>query len=215
MAFGSGRTVDKAPCSDADAKALFRDEWKLRPTLWKRPTDGGPWLRVRPNSRVTGSVECPDLTVLGMTSAKTEPDALYIAVGPGASFVDVIAVEHCSSAQNFFDKRSRYAPTTYSRAVRVGCDWLKQSESLQGGGNSPNWQLLEMWAACPGQDVILPIRHLRVLYALRYDEYIQFLAQAFNAHEFLCLHSSLKHWANIRKFLTRMSMELHFYSDRV
>ncbi len=103
-------TYKRTILSDRQAKAALRN-WPLRPRDewgWAVATGCGQWVRVlpvhgniKPNKRVK-------FLVVGMEVASTQPDALWISVGPEATFVDVVAIEHCGSRQNFYDKRSRY-----------------------------------------------------------------------------------------------------------
>jgi hypothetical protein len=95
-----------AMAEDRDAKDILLNEWPC----WTehlgiesgRPApeaEIGPWLRCQPP---IGRVTHPALRIAG-TEQWTQPDGLYIRVGRRlrALFADCVALEVCTSSQNF------------------------------------------------------------------------------------------------------------------
>jgi hypothetical protein len=109
----------------------------------------------------------------------------------GRGIVDMIAIEDCGSIQNFNDKRSRYCPSTYSHTVYVPANWLLQNIPVKGGGQVPIWRATGIFEDEPASDLYLPVRHLRVLYAIMDDLWQRVCCYALNAHEFLFRHTQL------------------------
>jgi len=86
--------------------------WPQRPP--GLATRGGKeaWLRGRPASEMNN----PYLKLPGSSRLRTLPDGLWLnfAGTPIEPYVDIFAVEACSTLQNLLDKRSRFAPSTQS-----------------------------------------------------------------------------------------------------
>ena len=147
--------------TDAQAKAALRT-WPLVTRIWS----GGEtvdWLRGQPKS-VGDSHRSPRLTVPGSLEFQTQPDGLWIAVGE-CPFVDCIVVEVCGNAQNLNDKRARYSARTSALVLEMRQPWLDAEVTRQGGGTRTRRVLLGRDLSEHGV-VSLPVRHLRVLYAL-------------------------------------------------
>lgn len=210
------------PLSDAQAKQWLRD-WPTVTGMWT-PGPGGPrWLQAQPPAKgATG----PRLELPGAGRFKTQPDGLWISLGiprsdtaTAATFVDCIVVESCGTAQNFNDKRSRYAARTTSLVIGLPEAWLNASVSVQSGASRTRRELLRGQLPATA-DVSLPLRHLRVLYALPrdggnpplYDRIAG--ALALDAHEYVCPQSSLRTYTSQRfqRFLKRMAPALTRYS---
>ena len=69
------------------------------------------WLRGRP-SEDDVKIGSPYLKIPGSTRLRTLPDGLWLNFGGtfAEPFVDILAIEACSTIQNLLDKRSRFAP---------------------------------------------------------------------------------------------------------
>jgi hypothetical protein len=95
---------------DALVRARLR-QWPQRPpghSASPKGKDG--WLRGRPSE--TSGTTHPFLKFPGSDRLRTLPDGLWLNFGgtPEEPFVDIFAIEACSSLQNLLDKRSRFAP---------------------------------------------------------------------------------------------------------
>jgi hypothetical protein len=144
---------------------------------------------------------------------------MWFTLGGAASaaFVDCIVVESCGTAQNLNDKRSRYAARTTSFMVKIPGPWLAGTESVQTGAIRTRAQLLGGGLAAT--EISLPVRHLRVLYAVPNDGqpslYSRVMADmVLEAHEYVCPQGVLGWWTNqgMQKFLKRMAPALSFYA---
>jgi hypothetical protein len=129
-------------------------------------------------------------------------------------YCDIVAVEVCGTAQNLNDKRSRYIPASHSLLLKCLEKWLREEISVQGGGKLPRWKAAVSIAHAPKGDVSLPIRHLRVLYALPNSIYHKWCGQHVpTGQEFFCPHSSLDsyHSPKMQAFLGQMSIANQLY----
>lgn len=210
------RTIDRTVLSDAEAKEALR-AWPLRPGVqWSTPENGGGWLRALPANAASGGPARPAITIPGMYDGTSNPDGLWIAIGPESAFADLIVVEHCGTRQNFYDKRSRYMAATYARMLNCPLAWLLHTETINAGHIKHVWELLGI-AAAPISDLVLPVRHLRVLYALNATDYEFFLLTPFGAHEFFCSHVTLRGWTSpaFQRFVEGLSADVHFFSTNV
>jgi hypothetical protein len=206
------------PLTDAQAKAKLRT-WPTVTGIWTRSDDTTRWLRAQPPvAGVTG----PRLEVPGAGAFLTQPDALWITFGirPSdtaavATFADCVVVESCGTTQNFSDKRSRYAPRTTSLVVKLPVAWLDATVTVQSGAVRQRREVLRGQLP-PTEDVSLPLRHLRVLYALPNDNGPPSLyervtkAMALDGHEYVCPQIVLGSYTGqpMQKFLKRMGPEL-------
>lgn len=210
------RTIDPTVLSDLEAKDALRT-WPLRPgAQWEKPNNNGGWLRALPADAAPGGPDRPTITIPGMDEGTSNPDGLWIALGPNSAFADLVVVEHCGRRENFYDKRSRYMAATYARMLKCPRAWLLHKETIQAGHIKPVWELLGIPAA-PTSDLSFPVRHLRVLYALNATDYALFLLTPFGAHEFFCSHVTLKGWNSQRfqEFVAGLSTDVHFFSTSV
>lgn len=105
---------------------------------------------------------------------RTQPDGLWFTLGllrgdehAKAEFGDCVAIESCGNVQNLHDKRARYAARTTSLLLVVQQGWLDREVVLRGRGGTrrPRREILGGQLPSSG-DVLLPVRHLRLLYAL-------------------------------------------------
>ena len=123
----------------------------------------------------------------------------------------------CGTASNLNDKRSRYSPSTHSLLIHFKEDWLKEEFSVQGGGKKTYQEALQISPDAPGGDFRLPVRHLRVLYALPNELYDTWCSQHCpTGYEFFCPHTSLAshNSQSFISFLSQMSIASQFYKKR-
>jgi hypothetical protein len=160
--------------------------WPQRPPglepSFKQP---GTWLRARPD--LERKVTQPYLKFPGADRLKTLPDGLYLHFSTKAEepYVDILCIEACSTYQNLLDKRSRFAPSTGSLLAVCPVEWLMQPG--MPGNNIPRWRLIRMVKREPREDLVLPVRDARVLFALKPSHFRGFMAtQTAHAHEFFC-----------------------------
>jgi hypothetical protein len=127
-------------------------------------------------------------------------------------YADVMVVEICTSVQNLADKRSRYAPQLHALIVRIPRPWLL--EGFATATKTPRWTVLADEA--PSEDLVLPVRHLRVMLFLddvSYETVRSAITPA--AHEFFARHSSLASYTAqpMQRLLRRMDADQHWYTD--
>nr|MCU0702044.1 hypothetical protein [Myxococcaceae bacterium] len=150
----------------------------------------------------------------GSGAFSTQPDGLWLALGDDCAHVFV--VEACGNGQNFNDKRARYQPRTSSLMLRLPLNWLPHKIRRQRGGLRARWGLVGI-STEPEADLVLPIRSLRVLYALRAAHYnAAFTEVPLEAHEFLARVPDLGNWSSrpLQRLLKRASINAHFLSSR-
>jgi hypothetical protein len=156
----------------------------------------------------------------------TQPDGLWISLGiargdtqAGAVLVDCVAIESCSSPQNFSDKRSRYAARTVALVLELPVGWLDAKVKTVGRGGPMRPRRDRLRGNLPNRTVSLPVRHLRVLYALPDDQaspsLYERIAQkmVLEAHEYICPQRMLGQWnlKAMQDFLKRMAPGLLRY----
>jgi hypothetical protein len=212
-----GRKYDDRILSDGQAEDALRD-WPLRPSEawgWAAADGCSDWLRLVPWNPHVDKSNLPNLVVVGMESASTEPDGLWASLGPAASFVDVVVVEHCGTRQNFYDKRSRYMPALCTRQLRFPAACYTQSTTVQGGALRTLLQLCDRLPQNLNAETRIPVRHVHVLYALNADDYDDFHETPFAAHEFFCPHAALAQPTSpqLRDFVRGLSIARHWYAD--
>lgn len=172
-----------------DALVRFRlREWPQHPpglggtgAHGSRKADG--WLRGRPSD--PSSCCHPFLKLPGSARLRTLPDGLWLNFGgtPEEPFADILAVEACSSLQNLLDKRSRFAPSTHSLLAVCPVPWLLAP--VTAGDPTPRWQATGVLRGEPVQPLYLPVRDIRVLYALKRAQYDGFAeTQIPHPHEY-------------------------------
>lgn len=141
------------------------------------------WLRGRPSDETTGSH--PFLKFPGSDRMRTLPDGLWLNFGgtPVEPFVDIFAIEACSSLPNLLDKRSRFAPSTHSLLAVCPVPWLLSPAII--GDSTPRWHATGVLQHAPVQPLILPVRDIRVMYALKQAHYEGFAgSQVPHPHEY-------------------------------
>lgn len=158
-------------------------QWPQRPPGIKDPGGKGRWLRGRPGDMSASSH--PFLKFPGSDRLRTLPDGLWLHFG-GTSlepYVDIFAVEACSSFANMLDKRSRFAPSTNSLLAVCPVPWLLAPPVANDP--TPRWQLTGALRAEPVTPLVLPVRDIRVLYALKARQYKGFVeSQIPHPHEY-------------------------------
>jgi hypothetical protein len=194
----------------------------MQTKTWSRPEEDVRWLRAQPG--VPGTVG-PRLQLPGAGAFRTQPDGLWVTLGIApddeetrATFVDCFVVESCRTSQNFNDKRSRYAARTTSLVLELPKTWLDRTVQVQAGAVRQRRALLR--GKLPrGGPVSLPVRHLRVLYALPDDDGPPSLyskvcqALALEAHEYICPQTMLGQFnlQAMQRFLKRIAPGLLRY----
>ena len=167
---------------DSVVRARLR-RWPQRPPGIHLPQVGGDaWLRGRPADGGTGQ---PFLKLPGSDRLRTLPDGLWLNFGgtPAEAFVDIFAIEACSSLQNLLDKRSRFAPSTQSLLALCPLPWLLAPVSRTDA--TPRWQATGVLRTSPLCPLIVPVRDMRVMYGLRSRHYQGFIrSQIPHPHEY-------------------------------
>jgi hypothetical protein len=159
-------------------------QWPQRPPGLAATPDGRDgWLRGRPSD--TPESNKPFLKLPGSDRFRTLPDGLWINFGGSVRepFVDIFAIEACSSLTNLLDKRSRFAPSTHSLMVVCSPVWLMAPVSPQDP--TPRWRITRVLRAPPVEPLVLPVRDVKVMYALKTRHYEGFASsQVPHAHEY-------------------------------
>jgi hypothetical protein len=196
--------------SDAEAKDVLL-RWPTRTSkLWPPPGGKGYWIQGQPKS---GSCPGPRLSAPGAMLFRTQPDGLWVHF-QGCTSCDVVAVEVCGTVQNLNDKRSRYIPASHSLVLSCAKYWLEEEVSVNKGGQYPRWKAAASFGKAPKSDISVPVRHLRVLYALPNKTYHAWGFEHIpTGYEFFCPHSSLDSFSSqkMQRFLRQMSIEAQFY----
>lgn len=190
-------------------------QWGQRPPGLSMPRCGrGVWMRGRP---ADDSTICnPYLKLPGSTRLRTLPDGLWLNFGgtAGDAFVDIFAIEACSTIQNLLDKRSRFAPSTSSLLAVCPVPWLLAP--AMPDDPTPRWQAIGVLFRAPVLPAIFPVRNLRVLYGLKPQHYAGFRRhQLPHGHEFFApldaLTATDSHQdPEMRALLNRASGEANF-----
>lgn len=194
------------------ANQLF-STWPRRTKLWYPSRGHGYWLRARPK---LDAAACPLLKYPGTEDFSTEPDGLYVYLMPN-DFADVMCIEVCNSLQNLSDKRARFMPSTLGLQLRCRQPWLIEPIQVQHGGQIPRWEGAGTFDNAPTADILLPVRHLRVLYALPAQEYQECMdAEVAAPYEFYCRQTSLPTYNSppFQEFLKRMSVRNQYRTVR-
>ncbi len=154
--------------------------WPQRPPgIVARPQDA--WLRGRPTE---GAFHC-FLKLPGSDRLRTLPDGLWLNFGgtPNEPFVDIFAIEACSTLSNLLDKRSRFSPSTNSLMAVCPVAWLMTKATPTD--SLPRWRATGVLLAEPVTALVLPVRDLRVLFGLRSEHFDGFVKhQLPHPHEF-------------------------------
>lgn len=203
----------KDTLSDAEAKAILRGWPNRTKKLWSTPKNRGYWLRAQPKAQGS-TISTPTIRLPGANLFRTQPDGMWVYLSDD-DFADVICIEVCRTNQNLNDKRSRYMAEVRSLTLHCPVAWLCETIPLQRGSPTVRWQACRTFAAKPQGDHQVPIRYLRVLYALKKDLYKAWSAQNVpGGQEYYCRHSSLDSYNSpeMQEFLRRISFASHFYT---
>lgn len=197
--------------SDAEAKKILR-RWPTRAdSLWDSPTGTGHWIQAQP--KPDGSkITTPTIQTPGSKLFKTQPDGMYAFLNE-TTFADLICIEVCGTQQNLNDKRSRYMADVRSVVLHCPLNWLLENVTVQNGGQLPRWQATGTFQNAPTAEMHLPVRFLRVLFAIPNTLYKTWSAENVpDGHEYYCRHSSLGTYNSpaMQEFLRQLSMRRHF-----
>jgi hypothetical protein len=154
------------PSLDALVRHRLR-QWPQRPPGLYGRKDA--WLRGRPTEE---SVSChPFLKFPGSNRLRTLPDGLWLNFGgtPVEPFVDIFAIEACGTLSNLLDKRSRFAPSTQSLMAVCPVPWLLAP--VVPDDPTPRWRATGVLEHEPAIPLVLPVRDVRVVYALKRQHY--------------------------------------------
>lgn len=146
------------------------------------PLVRGAWLRARPCA--ADDAEGPSVKIPGARRMRTFPDGLWFWFGGTAEdpYVDLFAIEVCGSLQNLLDKRSRYAPSLHSLLATCPASWLRRG--LPEYDDVPRWRMTGLLEDEPSAPLVLPVRDIRVFYALKPRLFRDFAAHNIaHAHE--------------------------------
>jgi hypothetical protein len=169
-----------------DMVRLRLGRWPQRPpgavANAKQP---GTWLRGRPCE--DSAVGMPFLKLPGTNKYRTIPDGLWLHFSPDPAdrWADILCIEACGTVANLQDKRARFAPSTSSLLVVCPVAWL--NEPVEAGDPTPRWRTIRMLREEPSENLVLPVRDVRVLYGLKPRIYDGFLrSQMPQPHEYFC-----------------------------
>ncbi len=154
---------------DALVRSRLRG-WPQRPPgLGPSAGEPGSWLRGRPAESSAGAH--PFLKLPGSLRLRTLPDGLWLNFGgtPQEPFADIFAIEACGTLTNMLDKRARFAPSTNSLLAVCPVPWLLGPASA--GDPTPRWRCTGVLRGEPAQPLVLPVRDVRVMYALKTRHY--------------------------------------------
>ena len=116
---------------DGEAKQRMRSLWPVYAPQWFGGSSN--WVRLLPFP-VTPGPRQPYLHHPG-GALVTNPDGMFGAFGE--HYVDLLILEHCSTLQNFYDKRSRYGTTHDGLLLALPKpwrdDWLGTIRGGKGG----------------------------------------------------------------------------------
>ncbi len=159
-------------------------QWPQRPPgLQPRLNGRDGWLRGRPCE--TDGWNMPFLKLPGSTRFRTLPDGLWMNFGgtPDECYVDIFALEACGSLENLLDKRSRFAPSTHSLLAVCPVPWLLSP--VMRDDPTPRWKMTGVLNEEPTRQLVLPVRDIKVMYALKERHYQGFTqSQIAHPHEY-------------------------------
>jgi hypothetical protein len=171
------------PSLDKLVRARLR-QWPQRPPgITPPPGSRDGWLRGRPCE--SSGTNFPFLKLPGSNRFRTLPDGLWMNFGGTVDepFVDIFAIEACGSLANLLDKRSRFAPSTHSLLAVCPVPWLMRP--VMAGDLTPRWKVTGVIEAEPTRPLVLPVRDINVMYALKTRHYEGFTqSQIPHPHEY-------------------------------
>lgn len=189
--------------------------WGQRPPGVRPRRGKEAWLRGRPSEDGTRATS-PFLKIPGSNRLRTLPDGLWLNFGGtyAEPFVDILAIEACSTIQNLLDKRSRFAPSTHSTMCFLPLEWLLAP--VTPTDSTPRWRTTGVILHEPFSDVVVPVREMRVLYGLKDEHYRGFARyQLPHAHEFFVPMRTLTEEKSeenpaLRELIARTSVSSNF-----
>jgi hypothetical protein len=156
------------------------------PGIGPRLCERDAWMRGRPCTDSTQTAgNAPFLKLPGSNRLRTLPDGLWLNFGGTMQepFVDIFAVEACGSLSNLLDKRSRFSPTVHSLMTVCPVPWLLGP--FTPNDPTPRWHATGVVRFEPTQPLVLPVRDIRVMYALSNKHYDGFVGSHMpHAHEY-------------------------------
>lgn len=191
--------------------------WGQRPPGVKPRKGKEAWLQGRPGEDQSLKITNPYLKIPGSSRLRTLPDGLWLNFGGSyvEPFVDILAIEACSTLQNLLDKRSRFAPSTHSMMCTCPIEWLLAP--IAPNDPTPRWKTTGVIGHEPFQDFTLPVREMRVLYGLKNNHYKGFAQhQLPHAHEFFVPMETLAEENSednpaLRALIARTSVSSNFF----
>jgi hypothetical protein len=203
---------------DIHARQRLRG-WPNLPPGLEGELGPGVWLKARPG--VLDDIDYPTLKLPGANRMRTVPDALWLCFGGHERdlFVDIFVIEVCGTFTNLLDKRSRFAPSMHSMLATCPVPWLLGPSARDD--ETPRWQSIRLLAEPPPLPMVLPVRDIRVMYALPTKLFDSFASsQAPHAHEFFVPANALltpDSWQepSIRAMIARTSIRANFWSYNV
>lgn len=177
----------------------------------------GVWLKARPGPALEN--DAPSLKIPGASRMRTFPDGLWLWFGGSQAdpFVDIFAIEVCGSLQNLLDKRSRYTPSLHSLLISCPAVWLRRPVSEHD--DAPRWQRTGLFDVAPQSPIAMPVRDMRVLYALKPKLFREFAAcNIAHAHELFAPVDILVDEAGwqapaLRQFLSHAARRANFWDS--
>lgn len=200
---------------DAEIKDALR-KWPQTTEIWEQDgrSDRKLWLKAQPaDEGATG----PRLVMAGSDMFRTQPDGLYIRLSlESILLADCIAIEACSTHQNFNDKRSRYMPSASTLLLEVSTKWLNIMVTRYKKKMS-RWSAMGL-ADAPTETTpnLIPVRFIRVLFFLKDELYRTWAETQVHApHEYIASYSAVGSYTSqkMQQFLSQMSPSSHFYSS--
>jgi hypothetical protein len=190
--------------------------WPQRPPGLQPRRGKESWLRGRPSEE--DGAGNPFLKLPGTTRLRTLPDGLWLNFGGSCHepFVDIFAIEACSTIQSLLDKRSRFAPSTHSLLAVCPVRWLLAP--VADGDPTARWKATGIFRHEPRLPASIPVREMRVLYGLKDDHYAGFTRhQLPHAHEFFVPMRTLTEAKSednpkLQALLARASVSANFYN---
>lgn len=200
----------KGVLTDADATKAMAS-WPESTNDLLGGSDKQTWIKARPKKNKHATAPC--LRNAGTTALATRPDGMWIHILPNIDAADVFCVEVCGSLQNLQDKRSRFVPATSALVMDCRAAWLNETIYT----NLPRWKKMGVFDSRAQNDLKIPIRYLRVLFALKNEDYKIFREHGVSAgHEYFVRHSSFGGITGpgFRNFLKAISPSSHFLTGK-
>jgi hypothetical protein len=189
--------------------------WPNHPPGLEDDFGPGAWIKGRP---AFDDTEYPFLKLPGANRLRTVPDGFWMRFGgtPRDLYVDIFVIEVCGCFTNLLDKRSRFAPSMHSMLAVCPLPWLLGPYTPYD--DTPRWRCTRLLKQQPDAPLTLPVRDIRVMYALPPKLYDGFeSSQIPHAHEFFAPVTVLlgpQGWQqpSLRAFIARTSPRANFWA---